>query len=240
MLRLLSLPSRLANSNSAYDIVSYANNVKSTLKRTISCDSDDESTFASMNDSCQSRENIGLGKLQITINYNAYVNQLKATQGRSDEMFLYSLEEYLEISFIQARDLTLPTADQGNCRLFLLAWLDHEQKQVQQSQVSSHPRLILLIFQLAPANHPSEKSDGGVSRLHEMESEWWSVALYSPSHQSLCSRRESHGKPAGRVFLHHWRNLYLSAVNYLAEFILQRRSRRADDRSVLPFISHRS
>lgn len=88
VLRLLSLPSHVANSNSAYDIVSYANNVKSTLKRTISCDSDNESTLPSLTDSCQSRENIGLGKLQITINYNAYVNQLKETHEESNEMFL--------------------------------------------------------------------------------------------------------------------------------------------------------
>jgi hypothetical protein len=60
----------LANSNSAYDIVSYANNIKSTLKRTISCDSDDESIAASVNDLYMSKENIGSGKLQITINYN--------------------------------------------------------------------------------------------------------------------------------------------------------------------------
>ena len=60
----------LANSNSAYDIVSYANNIKSTLKRTISCDSDDESIAASVNDLYMSKENVGSGKLQITINYN--------------------------------------------------------------------------------------------------------------------------------------------------------------------------
>ncbi len=61
----------VANSNSAYDIVSYANNIKSTLKRTISCDSDNESIISSLNDLYLTEENIGLGKLQIKINYNA-------------------------------------------------------------------------------------------------------------------------------------------------------------------------
>ncbi len=61
----------VANSNSAYDIVSYANNIKSTLKRTISCDSDNESIITSLNDLYLTEENLGSGKLQITINYNA-------------------------------------------------------------------------------------------------------------------------------------------------------------------------
>ena len=61
----------VANSNSAYDIVSYANNIRSTLKRTISCDSDDESIVTSLDDLYLTQENIQLGKLQITINYNA-------------------------------------------------------------------------------------------------------------------------------------------------------------------------
>ncbi len=60
----------VANSTSAYDILSYANNMKSTLKRTISCDSDNESIVTSLNDLYMTEENIGLGKLQITINYN--------------------------------------------------------------------------------------------------------------------------------------------------------------------------
>ncbi|CAF5075990.1 unnamed protein product [Rotaria magnacalcarata] len=61
----------MPNSNSAYDIVSYANNIKSTLKRTISCDSDNESVLASSNDLHTTEENIGPGKVQITLNYNA-------------------------------------------------------------------------------------------------------------------------------------------------------------------------
>ncbi len=60
----------VANSTSAYDILSYANNMKSTLKRTISCDSDNESIVTSLNDLYMTEENVGLGKLQITINYN--------------------------------------------------------------------------------------------------------------------------------------------------------------------------
>ena len=61
----------VANSTSAYDIVSYANNVKSTLKRTISCDSDEKSIVTSINDFYLTEENLSQGKLQITINYNA-------------------------------------------------------------------------------------------------------------------------------------------------------------------------
>lgn len=61
----------LANSNSAYEIVSYANNIKPTLKPTIVCDSDEESASTSLNDLYLSEENLGRGKLQTTINYNA-------------------------------------------------------------------------------------------------------------------------------------------------------------------------
>ncbi len=60
----------VANSTSAYDIVSYANNIKSTLKRTISCDLDNESIGTSLNDLYMTEENVGTGRLQITINYN--------------------------------------------------------------------------------------------------------------------------------------------------------------------------
>lgn len=62
----------VANSTSAYEIISYANNIKSTLKRTISCESNDDESFAtSINDLYLTDENISVGKLQITINYNA-------------------------------------------------------------------------------------------------------------------------------------------------------------------------
>jgi hypothetical protein len=50
--------------------VSYANNIKSTLKRTISCDLDNESIGTSLNDLHMTEENMGAGRLQITINYN--------------------------------------------------------------------------------------------------------------------------------------------------------------------------
>lgn len=68
---MISFLINLANSNSAYDIVSYANNVKSTLKRTISCDSDDESIETLSDELYMTEENIGSGKIQITMNYKA-------------------------------------------------------------------------------------------------------------------------------------------------------------------------
>lgn len=62
----------VVNSTSAYEIISYANNTKSTLKRTISCESnDDESIHTSINDLYLTDENISVGKLQVKINYNA-------------------------------------------------------------------------------------------------------------------------------------------------------------------------
>jgi len=106
----------MPNSTSAYDIVSYANNVKSTLKRTISCDSDEKSIVTSINDFYLTEENLSQGKLQITINYNA-------------------LEEYLEISFLQLRDLTMASSiELSHVRLYILVWLDQDRKQSQQSQ----------------------------------------------------------------------------------------------------------
>ena len=68
---LICFSSNVANSSSAYDILAYAQNVKSTLKRTISCDSDNQSIVSLTNDFYLSEEKIAMGKLQITINYNA-------------------------------------------------------------------------------------------------------------------------------------------------------------------------
>ncbi|CAF0949331.1 unnamed protein product [Rotaria sordida] len=117
----------MPNSNSAYDIVSYANNIKSTLKRTTSCDSDDESIITSSNELYMIEENIGAGKVQITMNYNA-------------------LEEYLEILFIQARDLTISNEDKNNLKLFIIACLDHDQRRNQQSQLITYHKSQPVIF----------------------------------------------------------------------------------------------
>ncbi|CAF3353132.1 unnamed protein product [Rotaria sp. Silwood1] len=117
----------MPNSNSAYDIVSYANNIKSTLKRTISCDSDNESIGTSSNELYMTEENIGSGKVQITINYNA-------------------LEEYLEILFIQARDLTILNEDNNDLKLFIIACLDHDQRRSQRSQLITYHKSQPVIF----------------------------------------------------------------------------------------------
>ncbi|CAF0908954.1 unnamed protein product [Adineta steineri] len=117
----------MPNSNSAYDIVSYANNIQSTLKRTILCDSDDESIVTSLNDLYVTEETIGSGKLQITINYNA-------------------LEEYLEILFIQVRHLSITKGSKDNLRLFISAYLDHDRKQTQQTQLITYDKSQPVLF----------------------------------------------------------------------------------------------
>jgi hypothetical protein len=45
------------------------------------------------------------------------------------------LEEYLEVLFIQARDLAISNGDKKHLELFITAWLDQDRKQLQQTQV---------------------------------------------------------------------------------------------------------
>ena len=47
----------------------------------------------------------------------------------------YRLEEYLEILFIQVRDLAMSNDDKKHLELFITAWLDQDRKQFQQTQV---------------------------------------------------------------------------------------------------------
>ncbi|CAF0815587.1 unnamed protein product [Adineta ricciae] len=106
----------MPNSNSAYDIVSFANNIKSTLKQTVLCESDEESIGNDLTE-----ENLGCGKLQITINYNA-------------------LEEYFEILFLQARYISISNEKREQIKLYISAYLDHERRQSQQTQlITYHP-----------------------------------------------------------------------------------------------------
>lgn len=48
---------------------------------------------------------------------------------------VFSLEEYLEILFLQARDLIVADTEQTGWRVHLAAWLDDDRQHVQSSQV---------------------------------------------------------------------------------------------------------
>jgi hypothetical protein len=52
-------------------------------------------------------------------------------------IFCYRLEEYLEILFLQVRDLTISNKDKDHLELFITAWLDQDRRQIQQTQVRS-------------------------------------------------------------------------------------------------------
>jgi len=52
-------------------------------------------------------------------------------------IFYYRLEEYLEILFLQVRDLTISNKDKDHLELFITAWLDQDRRQIQQTQVRS-------------------------------------------------------------------------------------------------------
>jgi len=45
------------------------------------------------------------------------------------------LEEYLEILFIQARDLIISNDKQTNSKIYLIAWLNEDQKQIRKTEV---------------------------------------------------------------------------------------------------------
>jgi hypothetical protein len=47
------------------------------------------------------------------------------------------LEEYLEILFIQIRDLAISNEDKNHLELFITAWLDQDRKDIQQTRVRS-------------------------------------------------------------------------------------------------------
>ncbi len=49
--------------------------------------------------------------------------------------FFNRLEEYLEILFIQIRDLIRTNEEQNDLGLFIMAWLDEDRKKIQQTQV---------------------------------------------------------------------------------------------------------
>ena len=85
--------------------------------------------------------------------------------------FSSSLEEYFEILFLQARYITISNEKREQIKLYISAYLDHERRQSQQTQVRLIDLLSVEIISICfVVNYLSSKSTVSLSFVNEMES----------------------------------------------------------------------
>ena len=132
--------------------------------------------------------------------------------------FSSSLEEYFEILFLQARYITISNEKREQIKLYISAYLDHERRQSQQTQVRLIDLLSVEIISICfVVNYLSSKSTVSLSFVNEMESRWWSVTKYSSTHKPTRSAGESNGNSRWRMLVYNRWNLHLSTINNMVK-----------------------